>query len=299
MTTRAMGPLAGIGWLKNGINLGRNNPKAVFGGAGLLLLLALLPTLVTFPIQLALTPGPAGQMGIMALSLLASVLLVPLMGSYLGLIHAVEQGRPARATDIFDAYRGGGGALRLIGFGVAMLLVYVVAMVVIVAVAGTGIFSWYMQALATSQGGGDPAALQQLPNGFGLAVALGSVMWLFVSGMYSIGFGQVAIARRGVAGALGDGAVGAVKNVLPILVLTLAGIVASLVLGVMLLLLGLLVGFLAKLVGVWLLVVIAVPAYIALLLAVYVVMFGVIYHLWRDVCGGDEMTDAPADALTA
>lgn len=298
MTTRAMGPLAGIGWLKNGINLGRNNPKAVFGGAGLLLLLALLPTLVTLPVQLALTPGLAGQLGIMAFSMLASLLLVPLVGGYLGLIHAVEQGRPAKATDIFDAYRNG-GALPLIGFGLAMLLVYVAVMVVIVLVAGTGMFTWYLQAMAASQGGGDPAALQQLPDGFGLAIALGSVIWLFVAGMYSIGFGQVAIARRGVVAALGDGAVGAVKNVLPLLVLTLASIVAAVVLGVMLLLLGLLVGFLAKLVGVWLLVVIAVPAYIALLLAIYVVMFGVMYHLWRDVCGGDDLAEAPVDALTA
>lgn len=286
MKTRAMGPLAGIGWLKNGINLGRNNPKAVFGGAGLLLLLALLPTLVTLPVQLALTPGPTGQLGIMAFSLLASLLLVPLVGGYLGLIHAVEQGRPAKATDIFDAYRSG-GALPLIGFGLAMLVPYVVMLVVIIAVAGTGIFSWYLH------------SLQTLPEGFGLAIALGSVIWLFVSGMYSIGFGQVAIARRGVVAALGDGAVGAVKNVLPLLVLTLASAIAAVVLGAMLLLLGLLVGFLAKLVGVWLLVVIAVPAYIALLLAIYVVMFGVMYHLWRDVCGGDDLAEAPADALTA
>src|SRR5690606_18283513 len=31
MTTRAVGPMAGIGWLKNAVNLGRNNPRAVFG----------------------------------------------------------------------------------------------------------------------------------------------------------------------------------------------------------------------------------------------------------------------------
>ena len=37
MTTRAVNAMAGFDWLKRGINLGRNNPKAVFGGAALLL----------------------------------------------------------------------------------------------------------------------------------------------------------------------------------------------------------------------------------------------------------------------
>ena len=45
MTTRAMGPLAALGWLKNAVNLGRNNPKAVFGGAALLLVTAVVATL--------------------------------------------------------------------------------------------------------------------------------------------------------------------------------------------------------------------------------------------------------------
>ena len=51
MTTRSNGPLAGFGWLKRGINVGYGNPKALFGGAAFLLLLCLLPTLITMPLQ--------------------------------------------------------------------------------------------------------------------------------------------------------------------------------------------------------------------------------------------------------
>lgn len=300
MATRAMGPLAGIGWLKNAINLGRGNAKAVFGGAAILLGLALLPTVITLPLQMGLDPGIAGLVAIMAVSLLTSLLLVPLMGGYLRVIDAAENGRPARAADVFSAYRPGGGALRLIGFALAMLVVYVVAVAAILAVAGTGILSWYMQAItASQQGGADPAALQQLPEGLGLAVALGSVLWLFMSGMYAIGFGQVSLGRRGTLAALGDGVVGSLKNLLPLLVMALAALVAMLVLGIVLVLVAMLLGLVAKLGGTWLLVVIAVPLYLAFLLALYVVMFGVIYHLWRDVCGDGGALEAPLAEVPA
>ena len=295
MATRAMGPLAGIGWLKNAINLGRGNPKAVFGGAAILLGSALLPTALTLPLQMGLDPGIAGLVAIMAVSLLASLLMVPLMGGYLRLIDAAENGRPARAGDVFCAYRPGGGALRLIGFALAMLVVYLVAVAAIIAVAGTGILSWYLQAItASQQGGADPAALQPLPEGLGLAVALGSVLWLFMSGMYAIGFCQVSLGRRGALAALGDGVVGSLKNLLPLLVMALAALVAMLVLGIVLVLMAMLLGLLAKLGGAWLLAVIAIPLYLAFLLGLYVVLFGVIYHLWRDVCGGGDGGALPA-----
>ena len=44
MTTRVAGATASIDWLKQAINLGRTNPKAIFGGAALLLF-ALAPLL--------------------------------------------------------------------------------------------------------------------------------------------------------------------------------------------------------------------------------------------------------------
>ena len=36
MTTRANGPLTGLQWLKGGLNTGRNNPRAILGGAAVL-----------------------------------------------------------------------------------------------------------------------------------------------------------------------------------------------------------------------------------------------------------------------
>jgi ACR3 family arsenite efflux pump ArsB len=34
--------------------------------------------------------------------------------------------------------------------------------------------------------------------------------------------------------------------------------------------------------------VVVIPLYIALMLVMYPIMFGVMYHFWRDVCGQDR-----------
>lgn len=300
MTTRARGPLAGFGWLKNAINLGHGNAKAVFGGAGLVLLLSLLPSAITMPLQLGMTPGPAVFGLILAISLIGGLLLVPVLAGLLGVIDAAENGRPAKATDVFGPYRRGEG-LRLIGYGLAMMGVYLAAAAIVIAIAGAGVWRWYLQAMTAQQGGTDPAALQALqalPDGFGTAMALMTVLGLLIAGVYSISLGQVALGGRGVFGAIRDGLVGSFKNLLPLLVLAICGLIAGFVL---MLVFGLAVGLLAvvaKLIGDWLMFALLVPIYLGLMLMMFVVMFGVIYHLWRDVCGGDERS-APADALNA
>jgi hypothetical protein len=300
MTTRSRGPLAGFGWLRNAVNLGHGNPKAVFGGAALVLLLSLLPSAVTMPLQFGMTPGPAMLGLVMAISVIGGLLLVPVLAGLLGVIDASENGRPAKATDVFGPYRRGEW-LRLVGYGVAMIGVYIVAAAIVIAIAGAGVWRWYMQAMTMQQGEADPAALQALqtlPDGFGIAMALVMVLGLLIGGVYSISLGQVALGGRGVFGAIGDGIAGSFKNVLPLIVLAVCGLVAGIVLA---LVFGLAFGLLAvaaKLVGDWLMFALLVPVYLGAMLMLFVVMFGVIYHLWRDVCGGGEH-GATAEALNA
>src|SRR5690606_25478197 len=51
MTTRTMGPLSGWRWLARAVNLGGGNPRAVLGGATLLALVALLPSVIQLVVQ--------------------------------------------------------------------------------------------------------------------------------------------------------------------------------------------------------------------------------------------------------
>ena len=299
MATRSKGPSAGIDWLKRGVSVGFRHPKPVFGGAGFLLLAALLPSLVTLPIQFlsasaGTTLNPVVMVGIMAGAMLIGLLLVPLYAGYLQVIDAAERGLPARARDIFQPYRQG-QALRLIGYGLALILVYVVMIGVVIAAAGSGIASWYMQVLSAQANHQPPPGL---PHGFAVAMALFTVFGLFIMGFYSISLGQVALRGRGVFNAVGDGLLGALKNLLPLLVLAFGLVVAWVVAVIAIVIVVLLLALLGKLMGVWLMLVLVIPLYIALILLMFAIMFGVMYYLWRDVCGGDNASGA-AQAITA
>lgn len=288
MTTRAMGPLAGLDWLKRGINLGRNNPKAVFGGAALLSVVALLPSVLQALVQFVVQPGEGGMLAIMALSTLLSIVLMPpLIGGYLRLIDAAEHGRPVSAGAVLAPFRSGGDAGRLIGFGLLLTLVYLALAFAVIALAGKGILDWYLQVLELTRNGQAAGAgtMPPLPEGLGTAMALGSLVAIFLSGVYAIGFGQVALGGRGIGAGLADGVLGTVKNLLPLLLLAVLSIVLLIV---VMLVLGLVVGLLMVIGGLVhpvLGAALALPVYFAFLLAIYVVMFGVMYYLWRDVAG--------------
>lgn len=299
VTTRSKGPLAGFDWLKRGIGVGFRHPKPMFGGAALLLVACFLPSLVTLPLQFhaasAGTPlSPTAFVAIMAGSMLFGLLLVPLYAGYLQVIDAAEHGFTARAFDIFKPYREG-AALRLIGYGLALILIYLAMLGIIIVAAGREIIGWYMQVVAAQANHQPPPGL---PHGFGIAMALFTVMALFMMGLYSISLGQVALRGRGVFNAIGDGLLGALKNLLPLLVLAVTFVLAWIVVVIAVAIVALVLALIGKLVGAWLTLVLIIPIYIALVLVMFAVMFGVMYYLWRDVCGGDTESGA-AQAIAA
>lgn len=289
MTTHATGPFSGLSWLKRGINLGRHNARAVFGAAAIFLVAAIVPSILQLIVLAVLKPGPSGAMTVAALATLLSLLILsPLIGGYLRLIDATEHQRPAHPTDIFAPFRDVRDALRLIVFGVSMAVLCIVVVMALIAMFGDGFWDWYMKVAELQQAAGgklDPSQIPDAPEGMGRLVGLGSVLFLFWSGVYSIGFGQVALGHRSIGGAMADGVVGTLKNLLPLLLLTIVAVLAMIPLGLVLALVFGLVGLIAGLIHPTLAVALLVPLYLAFLVALYVVMFGVMYHLWRDVCG--------------
>ena len=301
MTTRAMGPMSGLEWLKRGINLGRHNPKAIFGGAVLVAIGALVPGLLQLLLLGVMGASASGQLIAMAVSTLVSIVLMSLLvGGYLRVIHATEQGRPASATDVLAPFRAGQGAARLVQFGVLLVLVYLVLASVVILLVGKGFIEWYMQVMALSQQGVAPSAeaMPALPDGFGSVMGLGFLVAVFLGGVYSIGFGQVALTGRSLGGALKDGLAGTLKNLLPLLLLALLSIVVLIAVALVIGLLVTLLALLGNLVHPALGMALALPVYLALLLGIYVVMFGVMYQIWRDVAG-DSADSAPPPVAPA
>lgn len=301
MTTRALGPAAGWGWLKQAINLGGHNPKAIFGGAALILVtivaIAIVLSMALGGAMAAMQPGSGASMGL-SLVITVPILLVMagLVVGYLRVVDAVEHGRPASAVQVFSGFSDWPTAARTFGFMIVMVIAQNLLMAGLVMLIAPEVGTWYMQTVQMQASEQAAPQMPALPEGFGAAFAVFWIVGMFGYAVQAIGIGQIALARRGVGGALGDGVAGAAKNLLPLLVLLLIAIVAAIVAGLAVVLLMFVVGLLAKAVGVWIAFLIGIPLYCAFLLAVIVVSFGVMYFMWRGICGdGTESASASTD----
>lgn len=293
MTTRANGPLAGIAWLRRGFNSGRHNPRAIFGGAALIMVAALIPGFLQAFAHAVLKPGPGAATIIAALTtVLAVVLLGPLMGGYLRVVDRSERGEPAQAADVIAPFRNAHDAKRLIGFSFIMLLVQLGALSLLFALFGHALQNlqdWYLRVAELLQHAtpDKPAQLPPPPDGLGGLFSLGGLFALFVAAVFAVGFGQVALQGRNLGAALVDGLAGAARNLLPLLVMAAVAFALMMAAGVVLVLVAGILGLLHPVLA----VAVFLPLYMVFVLVMYVVMFGVMYHLWRDVAG-----DPPAPA---
>lgn len=300
MATRSRGLSAGFGWLNRGIRVGFNHPKPVFGGAFFVVLAALVPSLISMSMQFyalhsGRPPNPMFFAWTSLLSMLLGLLVLPLYAGYLQVVDAAEQGLPARAGDIIKPYREG-KALRLIGYGMVMLVIYLALLATFFALNGGGIFHWYAQVLLARAHHLPPPA--GLPDGFWKATLLAALFGIFMIGFYSIGLGQVTLRDRSVFGAVGDGVSGALKNLLPLLMLAIGLVLAWIVIALCFGIVAMVIVLISKLLGSLLMLVLLVPLYLALLFGVFTAMFGVMYYLWRDVCG-DDAVSGTTEAIVA
>ncbi|NLW95679.1 MAG: hypothetical protein GXY30_02175 [Xanthomonadaceae bacterium] len=290
MSTRTMGPGAGWSWLARAVNLGRNNPRAVIGAIAIVAALALVPSLLQMGLQSALSGSPQSAMVVGGLATLASLVVFPLLiGGVLRVIDAAEHGRPTAPGAVFEPFRAGRGGGRLVGFGLLMSALYLLVFGVLVGTLGEGLPEWYAQVMQLQvEAAGRPIQPGDLPDpppGLGKVLGLGLLLGMFLGGAYAIGFGQVALGGRGVLGAVRDGLAGALRNLLPIVVLAVLSVLALFALFLVLMLVGGLLMLVGSLVHPALGMLLVAPLYLGMILLMYVVMFGVMYHMWRDVCG--------------
>ena len=272
-----------------GISIGFRHPKRLLGGTSILMLAAVIPMVIQLVMEHFLlradTPSKPVFVAIfIGAPMVVSLLLLPLNAGYLQTVDAAERGLKGRARDIFKPYQEG-TAPSIIGYGLVLLLVYVALAALVIAVTGGGLPSWYMQLLTAQANHLPPPGI--MPAGMGIAIALMVVLGVFMVGFYSISLGQVALRRREVFSAIADGFIGTMKNLLPLLVFILSLILGWLVILIGVVLIALVLMLVGKLVGVWAVFALVIPLYIALFLVMISGMFGLMYHLWRDVCGSD------------
>ena len=250
----------------------------------LVLVCGIVPSLFVTALQFLFPNNQAMFFVAMGLSVLIGLALSPVFAGFLQVIHAIETGQPTRALAIFAPYRTGVWK-PVIGFSLLMWVVYAIAFALVVWAAGPDVRQIYADLLAASSSGAQPMPMETMPPGFLRAFAVAVVCGLLIGGIWTIGYGQIAIPRRGVVASLIDGFIGTLKNIPALIVLLLAAFLlfdrpgdrvpdrrdgarddrefrrrsgSSIVL--------------------------LVPLYIALALAAYIVMFGLAYAMWRDIC---------------
>jgi hypothetical protein len=224
--------------------------------------------------------------------MIAGLALSPVFAGFLPVIDAIESGQPARARDIFGGYRNG-VAKPAILFSLLMLAVYFSVFVVGLFAAGPGIRDAYLNLLSAGATSTPPAMDPEAMEGGGVLRLIGVIFALMVpvAGMWAIGFGQIAIGRRGVREAITDGATGALKNLLPMVILAIALIIGGFLL---MLLFGIVIAALtaiANFVHEYLAFALLVPLYLAFVMGLYAVMFALAYFFWRDVCAPNAEPD--------
>lgn len=298
MTTRTVGAGHGWKWIVQGVNVGRANPRAVYGATAVVALLALVPNVLQAILQLTLGLDPASQIMVIGATSLVSIAVYPLLiGGVLRVIDAVEHGRPARPTDVFSTFKDG-NAGRLVGFGVLMGVLYIATFYALVSAFGDGVMDWYMEILTISQEMGaqsapaTPPELPLPPAGIGPLMALAIFFGVYYATVYALGLGQVALGGRPVMQAFTDGLGGALRNVLPVIVAAVIAMAGGFALMLAFAMVVTIIGVVASLVHPGLAALLVLPLYLVLLLVLYIVMFGAMYAMWRDVC-------APADEASS
>lgn len=304
MTARTVSIGAPFAWLMKAIDVGRRNPRALFGGFAIVMLVSLVPTVVQMVLQALLADSPALMWSLYGLVMLASVLAMPpLTGAAIRLLHDCETGQPAAATDVFNGYRDSAFALRMVLTSLLLFAFYLVLMGLLFALmpAKETIIEVFTRSMAVPPGG--------QPDLSGLALDPASVPWLFlwfVAAMATIftamhvqllATTHAALSGQGPVQALVAGITGTLRNVLPLTAFTLAMMVIGfVVLFVLVLVLGLLAVVLT-LASPVLAGVVLVPAYLFAILLAMVVLYGFYYHAWREIFG--ETAATPLDAIAA
>lgn len=300
MSPITVGMSAPFRWLRKSLDVGRRNPKALFGAIAFVILVIVAMTMVQMVMQTAAQASMTGLMVVMAVMTLVNwVVLPPVMGGLFRVVDATDRGVPVSASDVFNGYGKGHGGKRLILTSLAYSLAYL-AMIALLMLTPIGQFfrEYFTIALATPMGGEpDVAALTALFANTSPAIFL----WLPVLGIviatwmhaYMLALATAALRDVDVPTAVVAGLLAALRNFLPLLgfllVFMIAGFFALLLLG---LVLGLLLGLLAMASPILVLLVMF-PLMLLVLVGVYALMFGFYYHGWREIFGLADDDSAP------
>lgn len=264
-------------WLQQGVALLRAHPRALLGGAAMLVAVALLPSV------LAALFAPLSPAGAQVVGAIASLLLYPpAVGGYLRLIHARQSGEDAVAGALLATFADGPAARRLVIGNLIMVSGFMLVIALLAfGLGGEGLLGYFQQLSQLAPGATPPP----LPAGalpFALALLLLGVYMLAAQGL---AFAELALGARPPLPAIGA-ALGASARHYGVLLLFFVPAMFLAFLGFMLVALAavLLAAMLAVVSAVLGKLVVALCT-VALMVALYALLFAFFYFAWRELSG--------------
>lgn len=274
----------GLEWFLHAVNLGRRNPRAVFGASLLsMCTLYLVALVLAIPAALLLRGKTADMTQVftaVAPMFLAVLFLLPvLLGGLMHVIREAEAGRPVRALDLFAPVRQRkAGALAALGLIQIVLAVF--GAVLVGMLAGSDYWSAYFDAVRGALSGTVPVMPE--PDHPGLMAFAQLAFNYFSYAIMLLSIPLVLFSGASLSSAVRASLRASVLNLAAYLLAAVLFVVALFLSAVVVMLLALLVSSIGTFIHASLGALLGVAVYLAYGSAVLVVLVGASYLAWRD-----------------
>ena len=223
------------------------------------------------------------------------VLMPPLLAGWFRLCASADRGHAVSGTQVLQPYRDSAAWLRLLVFILLGTLAYAVVIGVMFLLF-RGAFTEIVAMQAAQQAALATGAAPPPPS---MAV-LGQVFLMYtvllptlfvLQFIYMVGLAEVALRPTSGTEAFAEAAGGVLRNLVKLLLLMF---VVGMLSGIVVMILAVVVGLLAfalSFVSQVLMAAVVAICYLALILAIYPLMFAGNYFVWKDMLGGETVAD--------
>lgn len=278
----------GLEWFLSAVNLGRRNPRAIFG-ASLLLICVLYAVALVMAIPAAMlirskTADMTQVFTALAPMFLAMLFLLPiLLGGLMHVIREAEAGRPVRARDLFAPIRQRkAGALATLGM--IQIVLAIIGGLLAGLLAGSDYWSGYLDAIRGAMSGTTPVMPE--PNHPGLMALVQLVFNYFSYAIMLLSIPLMLFSGATLSAAVRDSFKASLSNIGANALASLLFVAALFASAILVMLLALLVTSLGAFIHASVGAMLGLMIYMAYGAAVLVVLVGGGYLAWRDVFAG-------------
>lgn len=276
----------GLAWFLRAVNIGKKNPKAVFGAAMLLIgALYALSFVLILPVawngldSSGNVPKLDIRLAIPFFVVLVCVFPV-LLGGLMHVIREVEANRPVRARDVFSPARTAVGKTLLL-LGVVQLVLNVGVTALVFTLAGSGYWSEYVSALQGAMSGN--VAVIPEPAHPVLMFLVNMVFNYLSAAILLLSIPLVLFSGAGLRDAVWLSLRSAWSNLRPNLAAAALFLIAVLAAALLVFVIALLVGSIAALLHPILGVIVLLALYLVFGTAVMAVMAACAHAAWSDI----------------